>query len=272
MAKVLPSPTPTATNPFGRAPRRRKPGGRAALRAGGDWLRGLVSAWLHAPNWGRVALVVLTTVILSSLLSLHLLPDKVALRAGDVSPQDVRAPHTIQYVDWAETRALRDVAAAQVDPVYSPERYASRDAEQAITETYARLAREQMLANHNFRRVANELRQEIGVPISSPDALAPLLNDNGAHLAQARRLTSLAVHEAMEREIRNDRPEDMRQARATVTARIADGLLPRALVPGVLAIAQAVLRPNRHSEPGQTQRAREAAMRAVPPQHSELLA
>ena len=72
-----------------------------------------------------MALTVVTALLLSALLSLHLLPDKVSLRAGQVSAEEVKAARTVQYEDREATRQLADDSAARVDPIYVPVPYVS---------------------------------------------------------------------------------------------------------------------------------------------------
>ena len=61
--------------------------------------------------------------ILSTLLTIQLLPDKVSLRVGQIAPEDIVAHKYAQYEDTAETRRLRaDIGgSASLHPPYAPE-------------------------------------------------------------------------------------------------------------------------------------------------------
>jgi cyclic-di-AMP phosphodiesterase PgpH len=81
------------------------------------------------PRWrsivGRIpiAVVVVASAAFAALvLILPILPGEqtVSLRVGDVSPQDVVAPLSVNYVSKILTQQARDQAAAQVSPVYNP--------------------------------------------------------------------------------------------------------------------------------------------------------
>lgn len=271
MARHLPALTPTATNPFGRGPRRRpKKDGRGsasafsrAWQAARDWLE----ARRAAVDGGRVALAVVTALLLSALLSLHLLPDKVSLRAGEVSAEEVKAARTVQYEDREATRQLADDSAARVDPIYAPVPYVSAEVDHAVSDTYSLLRRDRLLGNHNPARAAQELRQEVGTVVP-PDVLAPLLRPTTGpyHLEQAERITHQVVHDAMSRVLREDYPDDLVQTRLMVARRINSSQLPHEDGPAVAALACALLRPNYRQDREATERKREAERRLVAPQ------
>ena len=274
MAKPFPSlPSSTTNNPFGRLPRRRRP------RKENLWaevapprLLARLRLWLAGRNWERVGLLAGTVLVLSALLSLHLLPDKVALRPGEISGTDIRASRTVRYLDEDATRMLRTAAAARVDPVYTSV-HAASEADETITEAYLRLRRDQLAGLHDGARAAQDLRQEVGVSLS-PSVLMPLLNaGSGAyHLDQAERLTHQFVHDAMDREIRDDHPGDLAEARAAVTQRITSSLLPRTYVPAVIALAQSVIQPNRMLDQKRTAGAVALAQRLVAPVYGQIFA
>ncbi len=218
----------------------------------------------------RAALLLGTVAVLSALLSLHLLPDRVALRAGEISGQDVRALRTVRYLDDSATDSLKAAAAARVEPIYSSA-HASSEADETVTDAYRRLRRDQ-LAGASPALSALDLRREVGLLVS-PSDLAPLVSTRGAyHLDQAERLTHQAVHEAMDREIRDDHPADLAEARAEVSARLLASLLPRTHLPAALAIARAVVQPNRLLDKSRTAGAVAGAERLVAPVYSQVFA
>ena len=71
---------------------------------------------LVAFDWARIGLSIGTVLVLSSLLSLHLIPDKVSLHVGERSNQEIRAARTVQYVDRTTTEEMREQAADRVEP------------------------------------------------------------------------------------------------------------------------------------------------------------
>ena len=266
-----PSAFTSSLQSLGRLPRRRKPRLKEARRAGPFWRLLPLQERLARCDWSRVALLLGTIAVLSALLSLHLLPDKVSLRAGDISTQDVRALRTVRYEDDSATSSLRAAAAAQVDPVYLSA-HAASEADETITDAYRRLRRDQ--ATHQDPAHASaDLRREVGL-IIDPAALAPLLNARAGayHLDQAERLTHQAVHDAMDREIRDDHPGDLAEARAEVAAKLSASLLPRTHTPAALAIGRAVIQPNRLLDRRRTASAVVSAERLVAPVYNQVFA
>ncbi len=257
-------------NSLGRLPRRRKPRTKEG-RAGTFWRLSPLRDWLARRDWGRVALLLGTIAVLSALLSLHLLPDKVALRVGEISSQDVRALRTVRYLDDSATSSLRVAAAQQVEPVYSSA-HASSEADEAVTDAYQRLRRDQ-IARADAVHASADLRREVGLLVD-PAALAPLISPRASayHLDQAERLTRQAVHDAMDREIRDDHPGDLAEARQIVAAKLSASLLPRTHLPGVLAIAHAVVQPNRLLDKNKTASAMAGAERLVAPVYNQVFA
>lgn len=224
---------------------------------------------------GRIALVVGTVLILSALLSLHLLPDKVSLHETDTSNQEIRAARTVQYVDRATTEEMRDQAAARVDPVYKPSPYAASDVAHAVTETYALLRRERSQGLQSTQRVALDLRQHVGITLASPSVLAPLLRPTASayHLEQAEHATQQALHEAMDGQvIRSDRPDNLAAGRDAVAVRLAATMLPREDMPAVVALARALLQPNFQPDERATDKARDAQRQSVTPAVGQIFA
>ena len=259
MAKAFPTLISSPNIPAGRGPRRR------------SRLEGRPNPFRVPPmalDARRVALTTLTILVLSALLSLHFLPDRVALRPGQISDQDIRATRTVQYVDQEATDALRQEAADQVRPIYEPVAHAASDADQRVKDAYDQLRK---AGGDTPAHVNGLLRQQAGIAVEPASALAALLRPTTAarHLDQAERLTAQVVDEAMEREIRVDHPGDLAEARAYATARLAASPLPQAIVPAVAALARAAIQANYTDEDRVSQkatdRARQDAQRLVAP-------
>ena len=273
MARDFPSLTPVPTNPFGRVPRRRKARTKEGRRAeaAAFWRLMPLRAWLAGQDWARITLLVATILVLSALLSLHLLPDKVSLHVGDLSAQDIRAMRTVRYLDEDATDRLKLEAAARAEPVYNSV-HAASEADETISEVYQRLRRDQAVGL-DPARASLALRREVGLTIPAA-SLAPLLRTGtGAfHLDQAERLTHQAVHDALDREIRDDHPGELAEARASVSERLKASLLPRTHLPAAEAIAGAVLQPNRLLDRKRTAGAALSAEHLVAPIYGQVFA
>ncbi len=263
--------TSSFSKSLSRLPRRRKLRLKDGRWPGPFWRLAPLRAWLAGLEWSRAALLLGAIAVLSALLSLHLLPDKVALRAGEISGQDVRALRTVRYLDDGATNSLRAAAAARVEPVYSTA-HAASEADETVTDAYQRLRRDQM-AGFSPTQSALDLRREVGLLVAPAD-LAPLVNPRAGayHLDQAERLTHQAVHDAMDREIRDDHPADLAEARSQVSSTLSASMLPRTHLPAALAVARAVVQPNRLLDKSKTAGAVVSAERLVAPVYSQVFA
>ena len=270
MARDTSALTSSFSKSLGRLPRRRKPRG-SERRLGPFWRLLPLRAWLARLDWSRAALLLGTVAVLSALLSLHLLPDRVALRAGEISGQDVRALRTVRFLDESATDSLKAAAASRVEPVYNTA-HASSEADETVTDAYQRLRRDQM-AGLSPAQSAQDLRREVGLLVA-PNDLSPLVNPRAGayHLDQAERLTHQAVHDAMDREIRDDHPADLAEAKAQVSSALSASMLPRTHLPATLAIARSVVQPNRLLDKSKTAGAVTGAQRLVAPVYNQVFA
>lgn len=236
------------------------------------WAR--LRATLKELDWGRVSLAIITIVSLSALLSLHLLPDRIHLRVGDISSIDVRARFTIQYIDKERTSALRDAAAARVDPVYDVMPYASTDADETVQDIVDYLRRERSSTGPSSTHLANQLRRHVGVVVAVPSTLDPLLKDSAGsyHVDQLERVLRNSVHDALQVEIRNDDAADLQRAIAIGDSDLQSSLVARDYLPAATALLNAVVRPNRIFDAEKTQAAQEAARRTVTSVYSQIFA
>ncbi len=210
---------------------------------------------------------------LTAVLSLHLLPNKVTLSAGDVSTQEVRAVRTVSYLDSEATESLRAAAAARVDAIYTPVPYASPEADETVGEVFAHLRRARLLDNQNAARMAAELRQDVGLNLA-PALLEPVMRDatDVYRLDQAETLARQIVHAEMARPIRADFVQDLQETQANAKHQIAAAHLSPLYTPLVQAITLAALRPNQMPDRMKTAAARDAEQRLVLPQYGRIFA
>jgi len=221
----------------------------------------------------RVIMWLMTVIALSSLISLHLIPDRVRLHAGDLSTEDIRAPRTVTFVDQQTTRDLRAEAARRVPAVYSPVPYAAPEADATAADVFAAIRRERAEKAPSLTRLDTDLRRRVGVFLQDPVTVRPLIADPAEfHVDQAERVVKTVVANVMQREIRNDRTEDLVDARNTAALQISSSLLPRDIVPAVASVARSLIRPNRILDQERTATARDVEQRRVNPQNTTIFA
>jgi cyclic-di-AMP phosphodiesterase PgpH len=76
--------------------------------------------WMHRFLWFGLILIGTTCAVLLFLLPIFPGDQAIHLEPGDISPTDIVAPHAVVFSSVILTRQARELAAAQVTPVYDP--------------------------------------------------------------------------------------------------------------------------------------------------------
>jgi putative nucleotidyltransferase with HDIG domain len=222
----------------------------------------------------RVGLAAATVVLLSLLLCIHLLPNRVTLKRGDIADQDVIAPRTIRYADTDATRLLRDEALRQVTKRYEVVPDATGAALDAVRMVFDSVDREALTLTVKpkseqlegaARQVTDEVRRQASVAVSYKDATALLKTAPKARLL-ARSVAVQVVERTMGRAITDDGGE-LEAARQDAARDHSIQSLPSAeLRTAVAAVAGAALTPTRRYDARETERDRQSAVASIPPQ------
>src|SRR5690348_13748532 len=106
---------------------------------------------LRSVDWTKVGLLVLTVAALSALMTINLLPDKISLRLGDVSPRDVHAGRSVIYISTTETARLQQAAMQATSPVYDTDEGAASGADRTVQDLFDRIEGERQYLSHNLR-------------------------------------------------------------------------------------------------------------------------
>jgi putative nucleotidyltransferase with HDIG domain len=221
------------------------------------WVRSLRAAF-RSPFLWRLAIGAGTFLALSLLTGMQYLAPRLELVEGQVSPRDVEAPRSVDYVDRVATEARRARAAQSIQPIYAQSKEinerAHRTAEEAFGAVEAARAAPGDLAGRT-----RLLRQAAPFPLDDPAILAALTVEP-QELQAARTLTLQVVDRAMEEGIRSGE-----LTAAQEKARLHIRALPVAgramtLISGV---ASGALQPNLVMDQAATQSLRRRAMDAV---------
>ncbi|MBI3946523.1 MAG: HDIG domain-containing protein [Armatimonadetes bacterium] len=204
--------------------------------------------WLRTVETHRLTLGLVVAVVLTALAVLHLVPDRVSLEIGDISPRDIRAPRAASYMDTVATGNLRWQLLSSVAREYDLDPYAMALSESMVNQVFARidLARTQTPASPvdvRVDRLAEQVARELG-PQLPKEGLRVALGTDGPGLNGLRASTRQIVAAAMRRPTGiREGTEDMDQAGREITAR-ADALRLRPeLRDLVRAIGRHALRP-----------------------------
>ena len=211
-----------------------------------------------------------TIVLLSVLLSIHMLPNRVTLKVGDVSPENIIAQRTARYIDAEETELRRAQAAASAGRVYDPVPNAADQAVKVlktilttaigVRDTAGRLSVEQKTA-----RVRERIGPLLGTLVSDR-TIEYLLTTDSAGLREIEENALRIVSSAMTNEIRED-PADLRKARRSVMEQ-ARTLVPDPAGAAVIGeLARCAIRPNQVYNEQRTLARQERARKAVHPSY-----
>jgi hypothetical protein len=243
----------------------------------------------------RTALFLATSTLLSALLCIHLLPNRVSLKLGDVADREIIAQRTVRYEDTEATRQLRDDAAQRVDIQYEPIPGALTNALDGVRTVFDMIDRAARAVNPvraaavsakavksgggaapredpNVwpRQVATDIRQQSNIFLARDD-VGMLLRLSPAARDTARTATLRLVERTMGRSI-TDNTNELAQVRSDLNTDAARQGVPKPLRGPVVAVARAVLTPTRHYADKETERRRQAARTAVPTQLQRIAA
>lgn len=214
---------------------------------------------------GKRFLIFVTLVLaLSAVGALQYLPPRVALREGMVSPHDITAPRTVEYVNLERTEALQQEAAGAVRPVYHLDPAVIPETERDVRGFF-----ESILALRADRALSESERRERLTRLGLRDApLVAVQTLTRQQIVTVREVTLGVLRRTMDRGVR---PDEMSAAQSYA----ADVLREAGLPSGPNALARFAvlrfLRPNLLVDQAATRQAQEAARAAVEPVRERIL-
>lgn len=221
----------------------------------------------------RTGLAIITIAVLSYLLSVHLLPSRLSLRPGDISPEDIRAQRTVRYFDKEETERRKAQAAEDVGKIYDPVP-TSRHADIELKEVFLRVEELRKDTVHRDYDVkANLIRRELGTQFGSEishAALITLVSVPDSDFIQIKDFSEKLVGKALEGEIRDD-TDDLENAHAAAAQKAEMFFGNSATAIAVAEIAKSAIKPNRIYNDDSTKRERREAVAQVQSVHSEIV-
>jgi len=219
---------------------------------------------MRAAGMRRFLLYASLVIALSAIASLQHLPPTVMLRDGMVSPYDVDAPRSVEFINQERTEELRRRTVASIPPAYRRDPTAVADAERSIRGVV-----EAILATRADPSLSPEARRgalaRLGLLDEARTAAESLSRAKiGAALGEALRV----VQETMATGVR---PEDLPAARV----RADDRLRQRPHLEAVLALARHLavggVRPTLVIDAEVTRARHEAASLSVEPVRERIL-
>jgi membrane-associated HD superfamily phosphohydrolase len=238
------------------------------------------AAPVQAPlHWTQIGLTILTIVLLSALMSVNLIPDRVSLHKGDINRHELRASRTVFYVNTVKTELNQQAARLNVHPVYQRDEHAASNAMRIAQEFFDRLEAERNVVSRRTPSKAAALDQsaahlQLAYSSLSRAQFQSTLTISPALLQKMRDIAVSRIRMAMMMDIHDkydqSRPSnDMAHAVEDV-ADAARTALSSENAAIVTEIARLALRPNLLFDAQKTELAREYAARQVPPVYEQI--
>ena len=232
------------------------------------------SAAPYEVDFKRTGLAVVTVAILSVLLSIHLLPNKVSLKLGDISTEEIRACRTATYRDSSDTELRRAQAAASVGRQYDPVPNASDQAIGALKTIFhtvedLRTAKANVTAPEAVGKIREKLGNLLGKHISD-ESFTMILTVDPKTLREIEDSSLQILSAAMGKEIRDD-PVMMRDARKAIVADVRKLLGDSVLTTVVSEVAQDSLRANQVYSEERTLARQEKSQESVQPIYRQIM-
>lgn len=219
-------------------------------------------------NLHRAGLAIAVVAILSLLLCMPMLPSKVALKPGDISPEDIIARKTVHYIDTVETEQLKARAVSDVREVYDPVSNATDEAVHALKTVFLTV-QEVKTTTRGFpvQRKITKIRDRLGAVLGSmvSDASFSSLLSVDPKTLRSIEDSSLRLISAVMQNDLPDRPAEMKAARLNVASEAKKMLGNNAVSKIVGEVVQDSLRPNRIYNENRTVALQERARAGVLP-------
>lgn len=216
----------------------------------------------------RIGLAAGTVVVLSVLLSIHMLPSKVTLRLYDNAPESIYAQRTVRYEDVAETELRRERAAEAAGKFYDPVPSAVDQALAGLRIVFRTIEEERARdgaagSPEAVARVRERIAPLLGTRTSDL-TISSLIRADSARLDELKQQSVRILSSAMSKEIRED-PQDLGAARTLAAAETRRVVKEPAYAAAVGEIVPALVRPNQAYNEARTLARQERARENISP-------
>lgn len=226
---------------------------------------------LQHRSYVRSALGAGTILLLSFLLTIHLVPNRVYLQVGDISDQDIKAHRTVHtYVDAVGTQKKRQEAMASVGRQYRDVPNAEAEAVDMSVNVLATLQRaREDISLGTLADKKRFVRQNLRLQLSE-DGLSSLLTCDSRTFGQIKSYSKQLIMRLMSREIRDD-GDEVETARGEFARRMLNYLGNPKYSAAADEIGNAYITSNRVYDPSLTDKMRQHKAAAVSTQHGQII-
>jgi len=229
--------------------------------------------------WSQIGLTLVTILLLSALMSVNLIPDRISLHKNDISRQEVRASRTVFYVNTTKTGLNQQAARLSIWPCYDRDERAISNAVRIAQEFFDKLESERAAIGRrpSLRAAAldqSAARLQVAYSSLSRTQFQSLLTMSPALLQKMRDIAVSRVRMSMQMDI-HDKYDQQRPANDLAHAQQDVAEAARAALSSensaiVAEVARLALRPNLLFDAQKTELARESAARQVPPVYEQI--
>lgn len=211
----------------------------------------------------RSAAAVIFFLLITVLISIEFVPQRVNLREGQVSPVEIKAPRSIVFEDKVKTEQMRRQAAAAVRDQYDRDPMISAAVQRDVSIVIQEIRQIQSDSSSSEEKRVNRLREVLPFPLSQ-ETLVTLARSAPLNLDQVERSVNALVAQALGGDgITPDELESVKTNLAGLVNRWGLSKPYRELAQGLIRY---YLRPNSFFNAEKTRLLKEAAMATVPPQ------
>ena len=221
----------------------------------------------------RIALGTGTTFLLSLILSLPVIPNRLSWKIGDAADREIIAQRTVRYDDSETTKRLRDDAAAQAEKRYETIPGATASATEAIRILFDRAENATVTDPAGQATLAEAIVADVLRETNRPlpiDAVLTLIQQSPAARRQAQGVARQLVEREIARSITEGNAELKEAQTDALRSPLLNDLANDELRGATAALAAASLTPTRRFDEKATERDQESARAAIAPQSRRL--
>jgi len=226
-------------------------------------------------NAQRIVLSVATFLIITSLLAFDFIPKTINIEAGKPSPETIKAPRTIEFIDAEKTEEQKKAVALSVEEIYKRDVTAVTRVQEKIRNFFlhvrdaksiqlpvgvtgeSKVIDEEALLE---KRLAN-LKESVG-PVISDNVLTTCINMSDDKIQDLEEKTVSIATQVMSGNIMENDLADKRKELSRMTAALT---LPLPRIEAATEIGGAFIEPNYYYDAEQTQKLREEATAKIEP-------
>lgn len=232
-----------------------------SLKRVGERFLELISSLAQKRRVRRGIAAVLFFTLLTLIISVDYVPQKVNLQVGQVSPIDVFAPHSIVFEDEVKTSEAREQAKEAIEKQYKVDPQVSVAVQKDISSVLSAIGGIQKNQSLSQEEKLKQLKEVIEFPLPE-NVLKDLVHNSPQNLERVESGVNGLVAQAMEQGITF---ENQGQVVETLVGQIKHLGLPPSYTSLAEGLVRKFIRPNKFFDKEKTELLQKTAMESVSP-------